>query len=254
MEMIKLLLSFFCFIAVGLLNDLIAKSALSHVKIDSYINSYSYNTNEVDIGCRIILHSSEEIHHVQSMRSSYTRSFVFSAYDKYVYVKDYVLKNSIVRRGIIKRLNDIENSEIPENACMAFIGLGLIEKFNARYTKSQRLYLQTDVRDVSIQRLNLSVVLTRKGEIEDGVNFLTKKDAGFDIKAYACVVTKDNAEIIASSFNSTEVCLSCVFMNDRTCVVGLMFSDDVSKRISKEVVIYVFIPNHGITALNVAHK
>ena len=91
MEMIKLILSFFCFIAVGLLNDLIAKSALSHVKIDSYINSCSYNKNEVDIGCRIILNSSDEVHHVQTMRSSYTRSFVFSAYDKYVYVKDYVV-------------------------------------------------------------------------------------------------------------------------------------------------------------------
>lgn len=77
MEMVKLLLSFFCFIAVGMLNDLIAKSALSHVKIDSYINSCSCNKNEVDIGCRIILNSSEEVLHVQSMSSSYTR-FLFS--------------------------------------------------------------------------------------------------------------------------------------------------------------------------------
>ena len=184
----------FC-LAIVSVSPPILDGASGPLSVHSYIEKSikSHRMEDSKIGCDLILNTGV------ICSSGY---YEFTAHDKYIYVNEYLATNIVLKQRICNLLAKVRPIEIPENAFMAFIRLGLIDSFNQRY--HERLEVQCVEKDsffLARQSPRLSMILCsatdNAKECARSASLWRQESLG--VREYACVTKRGEENFLASS-------------------------------------------------------
>ena len=228
-----------------------------HANIERYIAFQKRRCPEIkdaDIGKEIILLGAPLLVSAHYKNGCKSEVFDFSADDKRYYVDRFVLGNEPVKQALQKLLMDEPAKEIPENAFLAFIQLGLEEKFNSQY--QERLHSDRSDLHIDTDEGQLSIMLRESGCTNGAMTPYTQSDAHYGVPCASVVLAScDGGEIfsVASALDNKDsgLYLSTMFSRDmKSYSVGVVFADSLLRRIPHKSRLHVHVPGHGIVSFN----
>ena len=192
------------------------------------------SASQVDIAERVILNERESISVCPGYATAY---FDFPAQDKYDFVDAILSSDTNCFVELRKRLLNVTSSQIPESAVLAFIRLGLVDKFNERFKGGMVPKIKDERIETGVSNLVYTSIFAMSQAMSENVS---NGELGFS----ALLIDANKCRIVASSFDG-RLLLAWHRQSSDCYLVGVDF---VCYRnfLHSPVKFYFYVPGYGI--------